>query len=103
MKTTIVLTACILLGSLTGAMADEASRMPISEITLAGLKLGVTVDDYKKSNPKAVFKPVTKDGLLHHLEFIKEESKGQDRTKLVLQADPSGHIYWIKYIRFYPT
>jgi hypothetical protein len=93
----------ILLSSTAYAEDQKPSRKPLSEITVANLKLGVTVDEYKQSNPKAVFKPVNKDGYFHHFEFSKEEPKGQDRTRLVLEADQAGRIYWIKYRRFYPT
>lgn len=93
----------ILWGSGAYAEDQKTVRKPLSEITVANLGLGITIDGYKKINPKAVFKRVDKDGLFHHHEFSMEETKGQDKTKLVLQADQSGHIYWIRYTRFYPT
>lgn len=93
----------ILWGSVAYAEDLKSPRKPLSEITVANLKLGTTVEQYKALNPKAAFKPVNKDGLYHHSEYTMEETKGQDKTKLVLQADQSGYIYWIRYTRFYPT
>lgn len=83
------------------AWDKQNPRMPLSEITVANLSLGTTVEQYIKHNPKAAFKPVKKQDVYHHDEWTYKQKEGDITTETVFLADQEGVIYRIEHTRFY--